>query len=153
MKSIDIYYFTGTGNSYYIAKRIAVKTGGKLIAIADVVKNKSIETEAKTLVIVFPVYYVDIPLIVKDFAEKLLNIETKYIYAVTNYGGGFMQIPLNTPMTLFTGKGELLGHSGSTGSFAFYYPYKEFFFVGDLNQLANPALPIYLLMNLAMRMK
>lgn len=69
------------------------------------------------------------------------------------YGGGYMQIPLNSVMTLFMGKGELLGHSGSTGSFAFYYPYKDLFFVGDTNQLANPGLPIRLVMKLAMSLK
>lgn len=66
------------------------------------------------------------------------------------YGGGYMQIPLNTIWTLFMGKGELLGHSGSTGSFAFYYPHKDLFFVGDTNQVANPGLPIRLVMKLAM---
>ena len=67
-----------------------------------------------------------------------------------NYGGGYMQIPLSGATTLFMGKGELLGHSGSTGSFAFYYPTKDLYIVGDLNQMANPALPIRLVMRLAM---
>jgi len=61
-----------------------------------------------------------------------------------------MQIPLNGAATLFMGKGELLGHSGSSGSFAFYYPEKNLYIVGDLNQLDNPALPIRLVMRLAM---
>lgn len=67
-----------------------------------------------------------------------------------NYGGGYMQIPLDGVLTLFMGKGELLGHSGSTGSFAFYYPTKDLYIVGDLNQMANPALPIRLSMRIAM---
>jgi len=66
------------------------------------------------------------------------------------YGGGYMQIPLNGMATLFLGKGELLGHSGSTGSFAFYYPLKDLFFVGDLNQMSNAALAVRLSMRLAM---
>ncbi len=69
------------------------------------------------------------------------------------YGGGYMQIPLNSIMTLFMGKGELLGHSGSTGSFAFYYPHKDLFFVGDTNQMTKPGLPIRLIMKLAMSVK
>lgn len=67
-----------------------------------------------------------------------------------NYGGGYMQIPLNGMITLFMGKGELIGHSGATGSFAFFYPTKDLHIVGDLNQMANPALPIRLLIKLAM---
>lgn len=66
------------------------------------------------------------------------------------YGGGYMRIAVGGLNTLFMGKGELVGHSGSTGSFAFYYPHKDLHFVGDLVQLAYPALPIRLVMKLAM---
>jgi len=66
------------------------------------------------------------------------------------YGGGYMQIPLGTFFTLFRGKGELIGHSGSTGSFAFYYPEKDLYFVGDVNQMASPGIPIRMVMKLAM---
>ena len=69
------------------------------------------------------------------------------------YGGGYMQIPMNGINTLFMGKGELVGHSGTTGSFAFYYPHKDLYFVGNLNQMANPSLPIRLVMKLAMAIK
>ncbi|MDR7871192.1 MAG: serine hydrolase domain-containing protein [Tissierellaceae bacterium] len=69
------------------------------------------------------------------------------------YGGGYMQIPLDGIINLFMGKGELIGHSGSTGSFAFYYPAKDLFFVGDVNQMAYPALPVRLSMQLAMAIK
>lgn len=41
----------------------------------------------------------------------------------------------------------------STGSFAFYYPVKDLFMVGDLNQMGNAALPIRLSMKLAMMTK
>lgn len=69
------------------------------------------------------------------------------------YGGGYMQIPLDGLTTLFMGKGELLGHSGSTGSFAFYYPFKDLFIVGDINQMANPEICIRLIIKLAMIIK
>ena len=61
-----------------------------------------------------------------------------------------MQIPLGTLGTLFMGKGELLGHSGSSGSFAFYYPLKDLHFTGDMSQLTKPDAPIRLVMRLAM---
>ena len=69
------------------------------------------------------------------------------------YGGGYMQIPLEGIVSLFMGEGELIGHSGSTGSFAFYYPVKDLFIVGDINQIAYAALPIRLSMKLAMAIK
>ena len=64
-----------------------------------------------------------------------------------------MQIPLEGIVSLFMGEGELIGHTGSTGSFAFYYPIKDLFFVGDINQIAYAALPTRLSMKLAMATK
>lgn len=69
------------------------------------------------------------------------------------YGGGYMQLPLDGIINLFLGKGELIGHTGSTGSFAFYYPVKDLFFVGNINQMSNPAIPFRLSMQLAMASK
>lgn len=63
-----------------------------------------------------------------------------------------MCIPLGGLGNLFMGKGELVGHGGSTGSFAFYYPEKDVFFVGDVNQMAKP-IGIRLAMQLAMALK
>ncbi|MBP3889246.1 MAG: beta-lactamase family protein [Cellulosilyticum sp.] len=69
------------------------------------------------------------------------------------YGGGFMQIPLGGLMTMFQGKGELIGHSGVSGSFAFYCKEKDLFMVGTVNQLAAPSIPIKLIMQLAMSIR
>ena len=66
------------------------------------------------------------------------------------YGGGYMKVSLTGLNTAFLAKGELLGHSGSTGSFVFYYPEKDLFFVGDFSQLEYPSMPIKFVMMLAM---
>jgi flavodoxin/Pyruvate/2-oxoacid:ferredoxin oxidoreductase delta subunit len=84
----EIYYFSGTGNSLVVARDIAEKTGGSLIPIASVMKQDAVETDADKVGIVFPVYYGDLPPIVKSFAEKLKGIQTKYIFAVCTFGGG-----------------------------------------------------------------
>lgn len=67
----------------------------------------------------------------------------------TWYGGGYMQVPLKSINTLWRGRGELIGHTGTTGSFALYYPEKDLYFTGDFNQMANPGLPFRLVMRLA----
>lgn len=69
------------------------------------------------------------------------------------YGAGYMRVPLGGLATLYMGQGELMGHSGSTGSLAFYYPEQDMFFVGDVNQMASPAIPVRLAMQLAMSMR
>ena len=65
-------------------------------------------------------------------------------------GNGYMRIKMGGLSTSFLGQGDLIGHSGSTGSYAFYYPDKELFFVGDFNQMKYPALPVRFVMQLAM---
>lgn len=85
----EIYYFTGTGNSFAIAKDMAEKTNGKIISITSLTDKKSIKTDADVLGIVFPTYYEPyggVPLIVRRFIVKLEKIDSKYIFAICNYG-------------------------------------------------------------------
>ncbi|MGB9978787.1 EFR1 family ferrodoxin [Methanobacterium sp.] len=89
--NLEVYYFSGTGNSLVVAKDIAEKMNGNLISIPSVMDKKSITTNADVIGIVFPVYYlgtVNIPLVVQRFVMKLDDINTKYIFAVCTYGGG-----------------------------------------------------------------
>jgi flavodoxin len=55
--NIEIYYFTGTGNSLAVARDIALKTDGKLIPIPSVMDKEIIKTDADVIGIVFPTYY------------------------------------------------------------------------------------------------
>ncbi len=92
--SIEIYYFSGTGNSLAAAKDIAKKTSGLLISIPAVMDKESIKTGADNIGIVFPCYLArlyGIPLIVEKFIKKLEYSGVKYIFAVCTHGGyGFV---------------------------------------------------------------
>lgn len=66
------------------------------------------------------------------------------------YGGGYMGISLNGINTFFLAKGNLMGHSGSTGSLLFYYPERDLFFIGDFAQIENPGLSVRFAIMLAM---
>lgn len=76
----------------------------------------------------------------------------QYAPLIAQYGGGFMNLKLDGFSTLFRGKGELIGHIGMSGAFAFYYPRKDIYMVGDVNQLAHPGLTMTVPMKLAMSM-
>ncbi|MDD4773151.1 MAG: serine hydrolase [Eubacteriales bacterium] len=83
------------------------------------------------------------------FSKETLSKTAEYrrLFMSANreyYGGGYMRIPLG-----LTGKSEIVGHAGLTGSFAFWYPRRSFAFAGDLNQIADPALPVKLCERLA----
>jgi ferredoxin/flavodoxin len=82
-----LYYFTGTGNSLSLAKQISDKTSARLLPIAEFRNISNVKVEDEVIGIVFPVYYGDMPVIVKEFVRKLEGISGKYIFAVCTYGG------------------------------------------------------------------
>ena len=88
----EIYYFTGTGNSLFIARDIAENINGKLMPIASMVNREIITTDAQIIGFVFPVYYASnlcsgIPLIVERFLYKFKEIGSKYLFAVCTHSG------------------------------------------------------------------
>lgn len=61
----------------------------------------------------------------------------QYAPPLAQYGGGFVRLNIAGFGNLFRAKGQLIGHMGASGAFAFYYPEKGLYFVGDVNQLAS----------------
>jgi len=79
-----IYYFSGTGNSYYCAKKIS----GKLeLTLEKITKGSDPKGEVEYLGLVFPIYALGPPNIVREFIKKLESIEASYIFVVFTYGG------------------------------------------------------------------
>ena len=81
-----IYYFSGTGNSLKVAKDIA--TGLKDTQVIRICKdNMDINnTVSNKIGIVFPVYFSGMPLLVKEFIEKVKIPSEAYVYAVVTFG-------------------------------------------------------------------
>jgi len=84
-----IFYFSSTGNSLSIAKKLAAGLGNvELIAIKNAVQNTQISLAGYDKVgIVFPVYAWGPPNIVEKFTSKLTDGAGKYIFSVVTYGG------------------------------------------------------------------
>ena len=61
-----IFYFTGTGNSLYIAKEL----DEEIISIPQVIKQERLEFAADSIGIVCPVYGHEMPGMVKEFINK-----------------------------------------------------------------------------------
>jgi D-alanyl-D-alanine carboxypeptidase len=66
------------------------------------------------------------------------------IFFPLRYGYGLMYFRLPR---LF-GQPQFIGHSGSTGSFAFMCPVRSIYLAGTLNQIVAPAKPFFLMSNL-----
>ncbi len=88
MKTV-IYYFTGTGNSLGVAKKITAALGEtRLVPVASLVENEGTITPAAERVgIVCPVYFAGLPLMVASFAERLRLDGASYVFAVVTFGG------------------------------------------------------------------
>ena len=85
-----IFYFTGTGNSLYVAQKLAEKLGEQVYSMADYKQdNLDIKIGGKGVVIgfVFPSYYGNLPRIVRDFISKLNICPDTYIFGVVTKGG------------------------------------------------------------------
>ena len=82
-----IYYFSGTGNTLFVARDIAEGLGAPLIPIASLVDDTVVNVDSEVTGIVYPVYYGELPVIVREFAEKLVNLDGKYVFAVCTFGG------------------------------------------------------------------
>lgn len=81
---MTIIYFSATGNSKYVAIRLA-EEGDKLLFIPDLIKNNTFEFEDDVIGIISPTYFWGLPSIVKDFLEKA-KFKTNYLYFVATYG-------------------------------------------------------------------
>ncbi len=76
-----VFYFTGTGNSLYIAKRLEDDP----ISIPQVIHRPHLEFAADKIGVVAPVYGHEVPDMVKEFLKKA-RFQTDYFYMILTYG-------------------------------------------------------------------
>lgn len=76
-----VFYFTGTGNSLYVAKQLDEYQ----VSIPQAIHQKELTFEADAIGVVCPVYGHEMPAMVKEFLEKAV-FHTAYFYLVLTYG-------------------------------------------------------------------
>ncbi len=84
-----IFYFSGTGNSQWIAEQLASLTGDQAQSIPDLIRDgpTAVFIGADSNVgIVFPVYAWGAPLLVERFCKSITISEGAYAYAVCTCG-------------------------------------------------------------------
>ena len=84
-----VLYFTGTGNSKYIAERIAMALNDDILSMNDRIKagNTDNVMTGKSMVIVVPTYAWRIPRIVLKWLQQTKFPEAKQIWFVMDCGG------------------------------------------------------------------
>jgi flavodoxin len=80
-----IYYFTGTGNSLYVAQRLAELTGTGLASIAEIMGGRPMPAEDEVTGIVYPIYGWGAPKMVLDFTENFIGTGG-YMFSVCTCG-------------------------------------------------------------------
>ena len=69
-----ILYFSGTGNSKYVASRIKDSTDDEIFSIEDCIKVNNYKfslDEGESLGIICPTYFFGVPVIVEDFLKRV----------------------------------------------------------------------------------
>ncbi len=85
----DIYYFSATGNSLTTAKMLAdcLGDGSECIPVASLPKTGTISVDATAVGFVFPVYYGDMPYILREAVGRMDFSGSPYIFCVPTYRG------------------------------------------------------------------
>lgn len=76
-----ILYFSSTGNSLYVAKKI----GGKIQSIPERIEKGKYQIKDDSIGIVFPIYGLCIPPYVEAYIKKM-EAECDYLFAIATYG-------------------------------------------------------------------
>lgn len=84
-----LFYFSATGNSmttaHILAEKLPDKT--KVISLASLVNETIIEVKSEAVGFVFPIYYGDMPYLVRACIEKMHFEGTPYIFLMATYRG------------------------------------------------------------------
>ncbi len=84
-----LFVFSGTGNSYSVARRVADETGNKLIDLAAAVRYKryTYDAEGKDIGFVYPTYYYGLPRMVLEFVKNVKIVNPGRVYCIATCGG------------------------------------------------------------------
>ena len=74
-----ILYFSGTGNSLYVAKKLAELTGDTAVPISAI-HERCQRIQDRIIGFVFPVYFGDLPEPVQEFIRQVRFQKSTYFY-------------------------------------------------------------------------
>lgn len=108
MKTV-IYYYSATGNSLYVARRLQEELGNvELRSIAKALQEGDVSVEAECVGIVFPMHYFGLPMQVEDFLKRLVLREATYLFAVSTCGVPYWGMPFIQANEILIEKGRKL---------------------------------------------
>ena len=131
-----IYYFTGTGNSFKIAKDLSENIENSEIKRICLSNLKIPKATSERIGFVFPVYYRGLPKMVESFIKNLDIESTKYLFAVANFGS-YAALTFQQINKILKSKGKTLSANFSIempGNMWFmYYPHPKEDFINRMD--------------------
>ena len=112
------FYFTATGNCLHVARSVG---GEQVVGIPQEMLKPERNYTADAIGIVAPIYYGEVPSMVKRFIEQS-TFNTDYIFVVLTYGGNYSAAPVTTAK-LFEQKGLRADYINSLIMSDNYLPY------------------------------
>ena len=70
MNKVEVYYFSGTGNSLIVARDITKKLNAKIINVLSIINQENINSDANVLGFVFPIYHFKHPFLIEKIVTK-----------------------------------------------------------------------------------
>jgi hypothetical protein len=88
MNRVEIYYFSGTGNSLHVARELQRRIPGtNLKPIVSLLRSDVIVSTAEIVGFVFPIYLTRLPAPVANFIKKLELASARYVFAIATRAG------------------------------------------------------------------
>ncbi|HJX02041.1 MAG TPA: EFR1 family ferrodoxin [Candidatus Humimicrobiaceae bacterium] len=84
----EIYYFSGTGNSLFVAKKLQeLLPDSELIPIVKRIEENNYDIKGKNAGFVFPCHGLTIPIPVRDFLKRIEAASVAYFFVIATRGG------------------------------------------------------------------
>ncbi|HQI01338.1 MAG TPA: EFR1 family ferrodoxin [Deltaproteobacteria bacterium] len=84
---MTIFYYTGTGNSLWVSRRLADNLGGARLVSIPGIEDAAKAAGSETVGLVFPVYIWGVPAPVIRFVSVSSALDTGYVYAIAVNAG------------------------------------------------------------------
>jgi ferredoxin len=83
--STGIYYFSGTGNTLQIARRLKDRlAGAEILPVIPILKGESVIPETESVGIIFPIQSFSYPWVAAEFLGKLDFSRINYVFAISS---------------------------------------------------------------------
>lgn len=84
----EIYYFSGTGNSLFVAKKLQeLLPGAELVPIVRRIKENNYSIKGENTGFIFPCHGLTIPIPVRVFLKRINSGSSDYFFAIATRGG------------------------------------------------------------------